>query len=406
MSKKKKEEDNSEEALNQIKKALGISKSQDISGMFADQYVAIKDVIPTGIADLDRILTPRHHQETGAGGIPRGFAYEFYGPYAGGKSSLCHMLMASVTKAGGFGFWADAESSYVGEWAQKYGVVTNRVLLWNGDRLNEGEQAHGEWFLDKLEKVAASGAIQLAVVDSMTALQPREIHEQALDQNARVGAGARMMSRFMPRITTAARKGNCAVIFINQIRQKVGIVYGNPETTPYGEAPKFYSSLRLRISRMPKSETGIMKDGVQIGLRSNVLVEKSRFGPPGEETVMPIYYSADVKPHPLDVIIDAALSSRVIKSQTRDGVQNFRFGEIKCHGIDHLKTELIDNPDQTIAVVRQITDQKYEFDTDVKEYIAEIEKGLPPAAKSPEEPKAEKTLPKHKTIINEGDPGA
>lgn len=364
--KKKKEDKTAEIRLQQLKKAMGID---DDSVRAADQHVAIKNVISTGMADLDRILTPMYFEEHGIGGIPRGFVAEFFGPHAGGKSSLCMKLAASVTQAGGWVLWLDAEGSFVPEWAKLHGVDLKHVHI-----VDSGKT--GETYLEQIESVAAQGLVDLIVVDSVTALVPKEILETELEKEARIGAGAKMMTRALPRIIGTAKKGNTAIVFINQIRQKMGVMYGNPETTPYGEALKFYSSLRLRLSQVgSKSERGIMKGEDEIGIRTNAQVVKSRFGPPYKETIMPIYYT-DVKPHPLDVIIDAALSARVVKSRskrlsTSEIVQTFTFGDIKVEGIDEFKKEL-DNA-KIKEMAKLIGEAKVSFDGEIQEYLKTLD---------------------------------
>lgn len=380
---KKKKDKSAEIRLEQIRKAMGLSADDD-SVRFGDQHIAIKDVISTGMAELDRILTPMIWEKTQKGGIPRGFVCEFFGPHAGGKSSLGMKLAANVTQNGGEALWIDAEGSYVPEWAARHGVDNARLAYQD----NLGNT--GEWFLERVENAARSGKFDLIVIDSVTALVPKEILETELEKEARIGAGAKMMTRALPKIISAAKKGNTAVVFINQIRQKIGVMYGNPETTPYGEALKFYASLRLRLSQVgSKSERGIMKGDDEIGIRTNVRIEKNRFGPPFRETIMPIYYN-DVKPHPLDIIIDAALSNKIVKSRSKkmdkgETVQTFTFLDIKVEGIDEFKKELDDDKIKDMA--QQILATGLTFDGEVTEYL----KGL-----AQEDPTA---------VAEEGDPG-
>lgn len=375
--KKDSKDKSAEIRLEQIKKAMGI---KDDSVRLADQHVAIKNVISTGMEDLDRLLTTMYYEQTGKGGIPRGFVCEFFGPHAGGKSSLCMKLAANVTQNGGHVLWIDAEGSFVPEWAELHGVNTKQVMY-----VDSGKT--GEAYLEQIESVAASGLVDLIVIDSVTAMVPKEVLETELEKEARVGAGAKMMTRALPRIISAAKVGNTAVIFINQIRQKIGVMYGNPETTPYGEALKFYSSLRLRLSQVgSKNERGIMKGEDEIGIRTNVVVVKNRFGPPHKETIMPIYYS-ETKPHPLDILIDAALSSRVVKSRSKkqsngELVQTFTFGEIKVEGIDEFKVEL-DNDKIKDMFAQIITAAKIKLDPEIHSYIKSLDED--PTAKPAEE---------------------
>jgi len=382
--KKKTKIDKSAEArLEQIRRAMGV---KDDSVRLADQHLAIKDLIPTGLAELDRILTPMIHEKTGMGGIPRGFVAEFFGPHAGGKSSLCMKLAANVTQRGGFVLWVDAEGSYVPEWAARHGVENKHVIY-----VDSGHT--GEYYIEMIENVLEKGLVELAVIDSVTALVPKEVLESDLEKEARVGAGAKMMSRAMPRIVIAAKKGNAAVVFINQIRQKIGVMYGNPETTPYGEALKFYASLRVRLSQVgSKAARGIMKGEDEIGIRTNAQIVKSRFGPPYRECIMPIYYS-DVKPHPLDTIIDAALQVKVVKSRSKkmdngEALQTFTFGEIKVEGIDEFKKELTTDLIKQMAV-DTLALAKVQFDPDIREYLRNLESNDDPAFEVTGDPEPE-----------------
>ena len=352
--------------LEQIRKSLGVS---DDTVRLADQHIAIKNVISTGLPDLDRILTPMLWESSGIGGIPRGFVAEFFGPYSGGKSSLGMKLSATVTKGGGYVLWFDAEGSYVPEWAARHGVDNGKVIIVDAGR-------SGEFYLEQIESAATKGQVDLIVIDSVTAMTPKEVLETNLEKEARVGAAAKMMARAMPRIQTAAKKGNVAIVFINQIRQKVGVMYGNPETTPGGESLKFYASLRLRLSQVgSRKERGIMKGDEEVGIRTNVQVVKSRFGPPYKETIMPIYFS-DAKPHPLDTIIDAALSVKAVASRSKrldngEIVQTFKFGDIKVEGIEEFKGQLNKNSIKELA--RLAIEGKVLFDGEVQQYLKSLD---------------------------------
>ena len=381
--------------LEQIRKAMGISE-KDEAVHLADKHISIKDVISTGMADLDRLMTPMFYEKEGRGGLPRGFCAEFFGPYAGGKSSLCMKLAATVTQRGGFVLWMDPEGSFVKEWAEQQGIDTKLLIHIDS---SSGTIRTGEDYLQKLESVVRKGLVELAVVDSVTALQPQEVLDQVLEKEARVGAPAKMMSRAMPKLIMAAKEGNCAIVFINQIRQKVGIVYGNPETTPGGEALKFYSSLRLRLAQITnKNGRGITKDEEDIGIRTTVKIVKNRFGPPDKETIMPIYYGK-IKPHPLDIVLDAALSLKIVKSRSSkqsngEMVQTFSYDPvdssiqpIKILGMDEFKKVLGSIAIKEIA--KRVSDE-LPFDPEVNEYLKSLENDDPT-----------ETGP----VLPEGDPG-
>lgn len=336
--------------IERILKMLGV---KDDSVKPADQYEPVSHIISTGHGELDKILTPTIYDQRGCGGIPRGFVCEFFGPYAGGKTSLALMLAASVTRNKERVFWEDAEQCYVPDWANVHGVVNEYVYRMAGSK-------SAEEYLEKLETAAASGDFSLAVVDSVTALVTKQVLETPLDENARVAAMASLMSRALPRIVPAAKRGNCAVIFINQIRQKIGIMYGNPETTPGGEALRFFSSLRVRLSQVGgKNNRGIMKDGEEIGIRSMVQVVKSRFGPPFKDTVVPIYYTNE-KPHPLDELLNLALAKKVVKCRS------------KKEGHESIQFFTLDYPDtDTLKGIEGFEDFKSKLDAEHIKYIAQ-----------------------------------
>lgn len=373
--KKKAEEKARESLLEFVKKTAKIS---DIS--YADQYEAVTDVISTGHAELDRLISPIFFEKTGKAGVPRGFVCEFYGPNAGGKSSLAMRLTSNVTKNGGHVFWVDAEGSFVPEWARTQGVVAENVI-----RIGTGHS--GEEYLETVCNVAKTGKFELVVIDSVTALRPKRLLEQSLEEHQVVGAGAQMMSRIMPILVGAAAAGNCTIVLINQVRQKMGVMYGNPETTPYGEAVGFYSSLRLRLQQVGnKKNRGIMKGEDEIGIRSNVHIIKSRFGPPHRETILPIYYS-DIKPYPLDQLIDAAIETKIIKSRSKkmDNGEPLIHFTLEGHetlksipGFDEFKSGLIDDPNALKGIFEKLTELKIVLATEVHDYIKGLGKSSDP----------------------------
>jgi recombination protein RecA len=337
---------------------------------FADEKMDKIDVISTGFAELDKILTPDLYEKSSQGGIPRGYVCEFFGPYAGGKSSLGLMLAATVTKAGGYVFWVDAENSFVDDWAKKHGVDTSHVV-----KAEQGKGRSGEDFLTELDAMCQTGVFSLAVVDSVAGLAPKAILEAELAAEARVGAQARMLSRALPKLIGSAKQGNTAVIFINQIRMKIGVMYGNPETTPGGEALKFFSSLRVRLSQVgSRKDRGIVKEGEEIGIRSNIQVVKSRFGPPFREIVLPIYFTAD-RPKPIELLLDMALTSKVIRCRTKkrgeDSVQSFSlegFDKLSgVEGLDDFKEKLDVLAIREIA--KRLEDMKIALMPDVRGFV-------------------------------------
>jgi recombination protein RecA len=339
------------------------------------------DLISTGDRELDRILTPNIFEEKGQGGIPRGFLCEFFGPESGGKSSLCMMLAASVTKKekDGLVLWVNAEGSWVDAWAKNHGVNTENVVLVEAGLT-------GEKYFEIILDAARSEQFDMIVLDSIASIQPEKLQKADLDKDARMCALASLLSRVGPQLAAAAQAGNCAIICINQIRHKM-VMFGNPETTPGGNALKFFSSLRLRLSRVSaKNGLGIIKDDEEIGIRSNVVIAKSRFGPPLKESVLSIYYDSRVRPHPFDMLIDKALSYKIIKHKSKkDNEEVITLFSLpgfpsltKIAGLDEFKVDLLDDPraikyifDQIIAS-DQVVDP--EIQIFVEQHIGELAK--------------------------------
>src|SRR3989338_5448290 len=217
------------------------------------------DVIPTGSISIDLAL--------GVGGVPRGRVTEIYGPESSGKTTLCLHLVAEMQKKGGVCAYVDAEHALDPEYAKRIGVKVNDLLISQPDT--------GEQGLEIVETLVRSGGISLVVVDSVAALTPRAEIEGEMDQQ-HMGLQARLMSHALRKLTGIISKTNTTVVFINQIRQKIGIVYGNPETTPGGLALKFYSSVRIEIRRAAQIQSGEKI----IGNRTKVKIVKNKVAPP------------------------------------------------------------------------------------------------------------------------------
>ena len=243
-------------ALSQIDRQFGKGSIMRLG----DNYVPTMDnVISTGCLSLDVAL--------GVGGIPKGRVVEIYGPESSGKTTLALHIVAEAQKAGGFAAFIDAEHAVDPDYSKKLGVNTEELLISQPDT---GEQA-----LEICETLVRSGALDVIVIDSVAALVPRAELEGDMG-DSHMGLQARLMSQALRKLTGTVSRSNTTVIFINQIREKIGVMFGNPETTPGGRALKFYSSVRLEIRRITT-----IKDGTEmVGSRVRVKVVKNKVAPP------------------------------------------------------------------------------------------------------------------------------
>jgi recombination protein RecA len=288
-------------AIAAIEKQFGKGAIMPLSG----GDIAEIGTIPTGSVGLDIAL--------GVGGLPRGRVIEIYGPESSGKTTLTLHAIAEAQRAGGVCAFIDAEHALDVTYARKLGVRIEDLLVSQPD--------HGEQALEIADKLVASGAIDLIVIDSVAALVPKaEIEGEMGD--AHMGLQARLMSQALRKLTAATARNNTAVVFINQLRQKIGVVYGNPETTTGGNALKFYASVRLDIRKI-----GVVKNGEQVvGNRARVKVVKNKVAPPFREAEFDIVYGMGVNV-PGEIVDHATTAGLFEKSGSFYSFKGERIGQ-------------------------------------------------------------------------------
>lgn len=302
-------------AITQIERQFGKGSIMKLGS----QAVADVPAIPTGSLALDHAL--------GVGGIPRGRVVELFGPESSGKTTLALHLVAEAQKREGITAFVDAEHALDTVYARKLGVNCDDLLVSQPDT---GEQA-----LEIAEVLVRSGALDLVVIDSVAALVPRaEIEGEMGD--AHVGLQARLMSQALRKLTASISRSKTTLVFINQIRMKIGVMFGNPETTPGGNALKFYSSVRLDIRRI-----GAIKDGQEVtGNRTRVRIVKNKVAPPFKEAQFDIMYGEGISTE--GDLLDMAVQMEVVeKSGAWYSFEKERIGQ----GRENVKTFLKENPD-------------------------------------------------------------
>jgi recombination protein RecA len=293
-----------------------------------DSKVMGVEFIPTGSLGLDIAL--------GIGGLPKGRVVEIYGPESSGKTTLAIQAIANCQKAGGIAAFIDAEHAFDKTYAEKLGVDVNNLLISQPD---DGEQA-----LDIAEHLIRSGAIDILVIDSVAALVPRGELEGEMGES-KMGLHARLMSQALRKLTGTISKTGCCCIFINQLREKIGVMFGNPETTTGGNALKFYASVRLDIRRI-----GQLKDGENItGNRTRVKVVKNKMAPPFRMCEFDIMYGQGVSKN--GEIVDMGSELGVMqKSGSWYSYEGTKLGQ----GRDGVKQMLDDNPGLSAEIEAKI----------------------------------------------------
>src|SRR5213593_2150341 len=334
-------------AVGQIEKQFGKGSIMRLGQKGAIQPI---DFIPTGAISIDFAL--------GVGGVPRGRVIEIFGPESSGKTTLALQVIAEAQKTGGMAAFVDAEHALDAKYAQKLGVDLDNLLVSQPDN---GEQA-----LEITEVLIRSNGVDVVVVDSVAALVPRAEIEGEMGE-AQMGLQARLMSQALRKLTGVVSKSKTTLIFINQLREKIGVMFGNPETTTGGRALKFYASVRVDIRRIAS-----IKDGDQvIGGRTRVKIVKNKVAPPFREAEFDIMYGEGISRE--GDLLDLASNNRVIE---KSGAWFSYKGERLGQGRENAKQTLKENPE----VLRRV-------EIDVKRAL-----GLPVREAAAEEPEPKKAV--------------
>jgi recombination protein RecA len=314
-----------EAAVGQIEKQFGKGSIMRLGGKDA---VAAVPAISTGAVSLDYAL--------GIGGVPRGRVIEIFGPESSGKTTLTLQIIAEAQKLGGMAAFVDAEHALDATYAKRLGVDLENLLVSQPDN---GEQA-----LEIVEVLVRSNSVDVVVVDSVAALVPRAEIEGEMGE-AQMGLQARLMSQALRKLTGVVSKSKTCLIFINQLREKIGVMFGNPETTTGGRALKFYASVRLDIRRI-----GAIKDGDQVvGGRTRVKVVKNKVAPPFREAEFDVMYGEGISKE--GDLLDLAVDKKIVdKSGTWFAFNGERLGQ----GRENVKQFMRDNPDVAKAIEHKV----------------------------------------------------
>tara|TARA_S200000501_G_scaffold361943_1_gene390855 strand:- start:3273 stop:4283 length:1011 start_codon:yes stop_codon:yes gene_type:complete len=312
-------------AITQIDRQFG---KGSIMRLGDNKFSQMENVISTGCLSLDVAL--------GVGGVPKGRIVEVYGPESSGKTTLALHIVAEAQKVGSYAAFIDAEHAVDPEYAKNLGVDTKELLISQPD--------NGEEALEICETLVRSGALDVIVVDSVAALVPRAELEGDMG-DAHVGLQARLMSQALRKLTGTVSRSNTIVIFVNQIREKIGVMFGNPETTPGGRALKFYSSIRLEIRRITTLKDG----GDSVGNRVRIKIVKNKVAPPFKQTEVDLMYGQGIS-YEGDVL-DLAVSGNIVE---KTGAW-FSYGDMKIgQGRENSKQFLKDNQDIRMEIIDKV----------------------------------------------------
>ncbi|MBP3385204.1 MAG: recombinase RecA [Firmicutes bacterium] len=335
-----------EAALQQIQRQFGKGAIMKLGDESAQMEI---EAISTGSMSLDLA--------TGIGGVPKGRIIEVYGPESSGKTTLTLHIIAEAQKTGGRAAFIDAEHALDPEYARKLGVNVDELLVSQPDT---GEQA-----LEICEMLVRSGALDVVVVDSVAALVPKaEIQGEMGDSH--VGLQARLMSQALRKLTGIVNKSKTSVVFINQLREKVGVMFGNPETTTGGRALKFYSSMRMDVRRVESIKSG----DEFLGNRTRVKIVKNKVAPPFKQAEFDIMYGQGISRE--GDVLDCAVEAKIIeKAGSWYSFDGNRIGQ----GRENVKTYLAENPDvmERVEALLRETMKKEDADAAVEDFVPGID---------------------------------
>ena len=313
-----------EAALGNIEKQFGKGSVMKLGDSSSHMQV---EAVPTGCLSLDIAL--------GVGGVPKGRIVEIYGPESSGKTTVALHMVAEVQKRGGIAGFIDAEHALDPVYAKNIGVDIDNLYISQPDN---GEQA-----LEITETMVRSGAVDIVIVDSVAALVPKaEIEGDMGDSH--VGLQARLMSQALRKLTAVISKSNCVVIFINQLREKIGVMYGNPETTPGGRALKYFSSVRIDVRRVETLKVG----GEMIGNRTRAKIVKNKVAPPFKEAEFDIIYGEGISK--IGELVDLGVKLEIID---KAGAW-FTYGDVRLQGRDSMKEYFREHPEAADAIEAEI----------------------------------------------------